>query len=319
VQPNTAAPPVPHGRPARDAWRELDRDTRRALMRSDRPHPDPTTAVIALGYARTRLATSAFVRTLMLLPVLFAWAAVLIAISLAAGLTEHLFVALFLGLLPVALLHVVWRRRRMLVWHRMESVHAAALWVTERAAPFPVGTAAPGTELLVRYDRAALWRIFGIVAAVALLCTAVTATLDPLLGLVVGGVFGVLTLVAVVRTLTQKPRGRAFVALRADGLELSAPDVRVPWNAFTEIRISRLRGSWLTGGRKRHYVVTFVAADAEAVISRLRPSWARRARTSLKAYGGPLSVADLALDRTAEEMAASASALGGLPVRRFGP
>ncbi|MFB4315782.1 hypothetical protein [Actinomadura sp. 21ATH] len=42
------------------------------------------------------------------------------------------------------------------------------------------------------------------------------------------------------------------------------------------------------------------------------------ARACQQAHGGPLAIGDLGLDHSAEEIAASAAALGGLPVRRSG-
>jgi hypothetical protein len=47
--------PNPEGTTARRAWRKLDEDTRRqvyALARQGKPHPDPTVAGIAYGWAR---------------------------------------------------------------------------------------------------------------------------------------------------------------------------------------------------------------------------------------------------------------------------
>lgn len=313
-----AAPPVPHGRAALDAWRELDRGVRRELMRGDRPHPDPTTAVIAVGYARTMLGRSRLRQTLPLLPVLLAWAVGLGLAVAAAAPKGHSPLLFFAGALPAGVLMTWWSRRRRLALHRLESLHAAALWVTERSDPLPAAPFAAGEapELAVRAVRRAVWRAYAITAGLFTLCTAGAASLDPLLGLVVGCLLAFL-LVSLIAAGLRQTNGRPFVHLRADGLAFRSAGLLLPWTAFTEIRIMPFRNpTWATGGRKPK-VVVFVAADPHGLITSMRPSTARRARASLKAYGGPMAVADQALDRTAEEMAAAAAALSGLPVRRF--
>ncbi|MFC5750506.1 hypothetical protein [Actinomadura rugatobispora] len=324
MQPTTAAPPVPTGRAALDAWRELDRGLRRDLLRGDRAHPDPTTAVIAVGYARAMLGVPYWRRAWPVLVAVVVWAvAVVIVTEIAApgvsfGWGSPAGPAAAVPAVAAVLLAMLRLRRRSLAWHRLESLHAAALWVTEQPAPY-AGT--PGAqEMAVRYDRAVLRRQYFLLVAIAAFAVAAASAWNPAVGLGIAAIFGVLVTLTVVLTMRSTRPHLPALHLRADGFEVPALEARVAWSELGEIRVVPYRApAGGLGAKGRNRVVVFVAADAGTLIARLRPRAARRARTCMKAYGGPLAFADVALERSAEEIAAAASALSGLPVRRFGP
>ncbi|WP_344587818.1 hypothetical protein [Actinomadura vinacea] len=324
MQPTTAAPPVPSGRSALDAWRELDRGTRGALMRGDRA-PDPTTAVIAVGYARAELGRPYWRRAWPALAVAAGWAVAVVIVTMSVapdvsfGWGSRANLAAAGPVAPAVLLYILWLRRRSLAWHRMESLHAAALWVTEHSAPSPA-VAPSAAETTVRYDLSVLRRQYVLLVTILVLGVAFISAWDPVVGLGVAAFSGGLVTLSVVLTMRWGKPHLPALHVRADGIELPASETRVAWHEFTEIRVAPFRAFGLAGKKGRaSQVVVFVAADPEALISRLKPRPAKRARTSLRAYGGPVSVADLALDRPAAEIAAAASALSGLPLRRFGP
>ncbi|XVQ13784.1 hypothetical protein ACQP1W_14960 [Spirillospora sp. CA-255316] len=340
MQPTTAAPPVPAGRAARDAWRELDRGLRRELLRGDRPHPDPTTAVIAVGYARAMLGVPYWRRAWPALVAIVVWAVAVVIVTEAVapgvsfGWGSPANLAAAVPAVVAVLLCMLVLRRRSLAWHRLESLHASALWVTEHAAPpapasyggvpgtpgTPGGARAAGQEMPVRYDRAVLRRQYFLLVGIAAVAVAAASAWNPAVGLGVAVIFGLLVTVSVVLTMRWSKPHLPALHLRADGFEVPSLDARVAWSEVAEIRVAPYRApAGGLGARGRNRVVVFVAADAGAVIARLRPRAARRARTCLKAYGGPLAFADVALERSAEEIATAASALSGLPVRRFGP
>jgi hypothetical protein len=281
--------------------------------------------MIAVGYARA-MQGSPLQQGLLHVPRMFVG---MIFLAIVADIVDLEAGEIFLILL-LWTVGMLWQSNRIDSWDQMKRVHAAALWVTERADPPPPAQAVPegsAPELAVRNDAATLWLLFEVRIGWCVIATFVLmGLLEPLPGLIVGMVLFVLLACAVVVTLVRHPQVRAEVRLRADGLEFKAGDLMLPWSAFTEIRIVPTRGKRAyTGARIQlrcaqdwHRTVVFVAADPEALISALPPSSARNARASLEESGGPFSVADRGLDRTAEEIAAAASALSGLPVRRFG-
>ncbi|MEW2358863.1 hypothetical protein [Spirillospora sp. NPDC029432] len=328
MQPTTPAPPVPAGAAALDAWRELPRDVRRGLMRGGRPHPDPAVAVVAVGYARAMLARPYPRHLLWPIVLLLLWAvgaAVVLAIAapgLSSGGTASMLVA---APVPVPLVaYIYWLRGRFLAWHRLESVHAAALWVSERRDP-PPPPAAPASneEVAVRYDLSALRRQSVLCLGVVALAAAVLSVAwGPVPGLTVAALVLVLFSAALALAVRRSKVALPVLYLRRDGVEVPSLEVRVAWAELTELRVVPFRalgGRPLTGGKGRGQVVVFVPADPEAVIARTGPRWTRRVRRAYQAYGGPLAFADIGMDRPAEEVAAAAAALSGLPVRRFGP
>jgi hypothetical protein len=302
-------------------------------VRGDRPHPDPTTAVIAVGYARAMLGVPYWRRAWPVLVAIVVWAVAVVLVTeivapgVSFGWGSPANLAAAVPAVAAVLLAMLVLRRRSLAWHRLESLHAAALWVTEQPAPAPPPYAGvpgmPGAalqEMAVRYDRAVLRRQYFLLVGIAAFAVVAASAWNPAVGLGVMVVFGLIVTVSVVLTMRWSRPHLPALHLRADGLEVPSLEARVAWGEVAEIRVTPYRapaGGLGAGGRNR--VVVFVAADAQAMIARLRPRAARRARTCLKAYGGPLAFADVALEHSAEEIAAAASALSGLPVRRFGP
>ncbi|WP_285694089.1 hypothetical protein [Actinomadura sp. NBRC 104412] len=199
----------------------------------------------------------------------------------------------------VCLLYRMWLRRRFLASYRMRCVHVSA-------AP----RSGPGEEVAVRVDGYRVRLRHGSVPLALFVCGITLPLGYPALMAAYWVAFGVFIVTALAPSFRAAPR----LYLRADGLELRRPAVGVPWSAFIEIRVAPSHGAWLT--RKGRQAVVFVAADAEELISGLRPFRVRwRARSALKAFGGPLVVEDFELDRSAGEIATAASALSGLPVR----
>jgi hypothetical protein len=213
-------------------------------------------------------------------------------------------------------------RRRNVRLLRMENVNASRLWASEVSPPAP-SAAAPvpahvtgGAPVAVRYSSRRLLKGYGVLFAILLLIQvgwlqaeqrAVTIVLNCLL---------VPILVRLVYRLVRRVRPwEPPVVLDAAGITLPALGVRVAWPEIAEIRVSPVRGGGTRTARRR--VAAFVVNDAEAVVSRFQPFARKAARRSLEAYGTPIAVPDLLLERSAEDIVAAARAFTSAPVRRF--
>jgi hypothetical protein len=334
MQPMAGAPPVPAGAVALDAWRELDRETRRELLRGDRPHPDPSVAVVAVGYARTMLARSVLRQTLpltvALVGAIVTYAVVLATLAANGRLPASQSLTSVLPALlivPFVLVRRFRLRGRIIALHRMESINAAALWNTERAAPLqdrpgpfvPPSGAAAANPAVVRYSRRYVGRSLLVVAAVVIGIEAMVLGFEG--GLVAVLVTTLLVLAVGLTAYNVVTRTRPWLPMMimdAGGIELPSMGVRLSWAEVGELQIHPFRAG-RSGKKGRHHVVAFVLTDHEAFRAQLTGWWAKKTRTPLSVYGTPLVIADLALDHSAEQIAAAAAGFTSAPIRRFGP
>jgi hypothetical protein len=321
MQPIADTPPVPYGRVAVDAWRELDRETRRELLRSDRPHPDPAVAVVAVGYAREVLSRSPLRQVLPFALATGAVFAILFIVIQAVGMFSRaelnlVYTIALIVIVLLALLKRIQLSRWSIAMHRMERLNAARLWSTERTGP----TVAPhdGTTVVVRYRRGARVPAFGVLgvlvaavealvwwSGVAALALAVTGLLAVFLGIVI-----------YLDRFRVRPH-LPMLIMNAAGMEIPAMGARLAWSDLAELQIHPFRARQV--GMRTGHSVAFVLTDPGALTSQLKGWWAKRARTPLKVFGTPLVIADGFLDHTAEQIAATAASFTGAPIRRFGP
>jgi hypothetical protein len=334
MQPMTGAPPVPGGAVARDAWRELDRRTRRELLRGGRPHPDPAIAVVAVGYARTMLARSTMRQRL---PLTAAIACLVVTLTVVLALldsTDTVIISAGAGkvlpaVLMVACVLAVRLRlhNRIVALHRMEAVNAARLWSTERPAPVPgrpvppppISGAGPSHHVVIRYSRRFLVRSIAImVAFVAIIETAVVWAEGGFLALFVTALLAVAVGLTVYNIVARTRPWLPMIVMDRAGMELPSMGARLAWPQITELRIHPFRAG-RSGRKGRRHAVAFVLADPDAFRAQLAGWRAKKTRTPLSVYGTPLVIADLALDRSAEEIARAAATFTTAPIRRFGP
>jgi hypothetical protein len=299
------------------AWRELDRRTRRDLLRRTGPHPDPVVACVAVGYARTmlggRVRSRRLLRSLVFVPVFIVCA----AIGATVAGPDRPMVAAALPIVIVVPM-IVWlvagqvRFRLRLI--RMENANAPTLLAGEAPAPPPAPAPAPGTPLSVAYEPRAVLRQYGRTACLTVAIAVILPfTIDWLAApaLALFAVAWALMGYQLVRWVL--PR-RPVLVMDGDGVTFGT-GLSVPWDAITEIRVHPLRA----GNRPRHRVIAFVCADPRIPLERMSGIKRSNARRALTYYGSPLVVADRALDRTAEEIVAAATALHPVPVHRFAP
>lgn len=322
MEPARWSPPIPSGSAALTAWRELDRRTRRELLRATGPHPDPVVACVAVGYARTMLESrSRFVVRRMARALLIVVVAV-IALALALALPNGSAVAGFVPVV-VVLAGTVWlsvggiRFRLRLI--RMENANAPALLAGE--TPMPVPQAASGTPLSVAYDRGVVLRQYAVQLAMLLAVAALGWLLQQQVlrsawPLLVAAAFLAVWLVLVVYYLFRWVlSGRTVLVVDRGGLRF-ASGLDVPWAGITEIRIHPFRGT--NRPTPRFFVIAFVSADPRATIARMRGLRRWNASRALEYYGSPIVLPCRGLNRTIEEIVAAATSFHPIPVRRFG-
>lgn len=355
MQPLAGTPPVPSGAVARDAWRELDRETRRELLRSDRPHPDPAVAVIAVGYARSMLARSGLRRSLLVyLPIIVGGVALDLTLAFATNVSSTTTTMLMIVIvMPTVVARRLLLRRRVIALHRMESVNAAALWSTERPAPVaqrpvpaPAGSAGPwggraepqgvieppviepaggagrpqpSGPVVIRYSRRFLVRTFATLAAFVVLVETVSIwVMDSLPAMVIGALLLLAVGLTIYSTFVRARPQLPMMIMNAAGFELPSMGVRLAWSNVAEVRIHPYRKGGV-GKTGRHHCVALALTDPTVLGVQLSEWWAKKTRTALSVYGTPLAIADLALDHSAEQIATAAAAFANVPIRRFGP
>lgn len=314
------SPPIPSGAAALSAWRELDRRTRRDLLRETRPHPDPIVACVAVGYARTMLGERwgrrqlrrSFVLVLADITGIIGGAVVTAALH-RPGVASAVAISVIAS---VSLWFAVSATRFRLRLIRMENANAPTLLAGEAPAPPPQPSPAQGSPLTVAFDRRAVLRqhasAFGI--------TAVGAVVLPfLLGWFAApflGVCAVLWPLMVYQLIRWVLPRRPVLVLDGGGVRLGT-GAGVPWAAVTEIRVLPLRAR--NRPNPRHHVIAFVCADPRVPLENLRGLRRRNARRALTYYGSPFVVASRGLDHTVEQIVAAAAALHPVPVRHFAP
>lgn len=316
------SPPIPSGAAALTAWRELDRRTRRELLRATGPHPDPVVACVAVGYARTMLESrSRFVVRRMARALLIVGVAVVVgafALALPNGSALAAFVPVVVVLAGTLWLSVGGIRFRLRLI-RMENANAPALLAGE--TPMPVPPPAAGTPLSVAYDRGVVLRQYGVQLAAMLALAALVwllqqRVLSAAWLVLIPAAFLAFWLVLVAYYLFRWVLpGRTVLVVDRGGLRF-ASGLRVPWSGITEIRIHPFRGT--NRPTPRFFVIAFVSADPRATIARLRGLRRWNANRALEYYGSPVVLPCRGLNHTIEEIVAAATSFHPVPVRRFG-
>ena len=312
-----------------DAWKQLDRRTRRALLRSAAAHPDPSVAAVAVGYARTNLGGRWWLRSLRAVwfaPVAFG-VATLLVVSDSVQRWPQLSALVSASCAVAFVWDVVRLTRLRLALIRMENANAPSLLAGEaatsanaRAEPAGVGVGVGvGESLTVRYSGKTLGRWYAGAAVPWVAAVAVSLIAEePALYVPAITVAILLTLVlaylAILAIVGLRP-GRGAAVLDREGISSPFLDVRVGWQEVAEVRVLPQR----TTARKKthHRVVAFVLGDPEPVLERMGRGKAKGARLDLRYFGSPLSLADHMLDHSVEEIAAAVQNLTSVPVRRF--
>jgi hypothetical protein len=312
------SPPIPSGAAARSAWRELDRRTRRELLRGTGPYPDPVAACVAVGYARTMLGGRSHY---LLRSFLVAGAALVLAMvagAVAVGVHQpHMAVlVMFVIIMPVVVGSTIVRTRTRLRLIRMENANTPALLASEMYPPSPSPAPPAGEPVRIAYDRGAIARTYARTLAVSAAATtalliAWTWYFVPLVAL-----FGLVWVLLGYQWLRWVLPRRPVLVLDGTGVNIRNT-LSAPWAAVTEIRVHPLRGTNRPNPANR--VVVFVCADPEVPLARLTGLRRKGARRALTYYGSPLAVAGRALDHTVEEIVAAATAFRPVPVRHFAP
>ncbi|MBC6458877.1 hypothetical protein [Actinomadura sp. HBU206391] len=319
------SPPIPSGAVAVDAWKRLDRRTRRDLLRSAAAHPDPSVAAVAVGYARTNLGGRWWLRSLR--SVWFApvtcGVATLLVVSGSVRRWPQLSALVFASCAVAFLWDVVRVTRLRLALIRMENANAPSLLAGEtvtstigRADPVQAGV---GESLIVGYDGKTLVRWYAGVAVPWVAAVAVSlvgkrpilyvpAIVAAILLTLVSAYFVILAVMGI------RP-GRRAAVLDREGISSPFFDVHVDWREVVEVRVLPQRAS--VRAKTRHRVVAFVLADPEGVLERIGGVKAKGARLDHRYYGSPLAMADQILDHSADEIAAAVQNLTPVPVRRF--
>jgi hypothetical protein len=303
------------------AWRQLDRRTRRDLLNSRTPHPDPWVAAVAAAYASASLGRAAFLRRAFL-PALWATLILLTAIIAAAVVEVTSGSKVGFTILPVlsvgAIAVYVWRLMRLqIALTRMETLNSQSLPV---AAPPPMSSGTPrtGEPLIVRYDFKAFRGSWALTAALVIgLPALAVATGRPFIYIpmiVAMGAVAVFAIVSTARVVTR--RKTPVLVLDSTGLSLPHHDFTVPWPQIATVRVLPLpRG---TGRRGTHRVVVFVPVDNQRILQSAPPKFANSMRRTVGFYGSPIVVMDKGLSAGAGEIVHAAAVLGGVQADRTG-
>ncbi|MGP3955506.1 hypothetical protein ACTWPT_05870 [Nonomuraea sp. 3N208] len=290
----------------RAAWRRLDKQVRRELLRATQRHPDPQVAAVAAAYARSMLGLSGYFRRLVL-PALLLVLLLLVALTasviatFAASVEDSRFQLVALVLWVAGVIWFVQRDlRRLKALMRMEYANSPAVSVTPPAS----GPAAP---LVVRYDMKQVrrdWALAGLfpgALVVVALVVGPPAVSIPLLALaVIGGI-------VLLSVRLDKP----VLVLAESGVSLPRHGFTVPWPQISAIRLMPLpRG---TGRSGSHRIVGFVLADEKHTLRTAPPRLAKQMRRSKSYFGNPLVIADKSLTSDAAAIVQAARALADVP------
>jgi hypothetical protein len=303
------------------SWRQLDKGTRRELLRGKTAHPDPQVAAVAVGYARTMLGFSGKLRrallTLLWLPfllIVMVVAAVIVTVVTSADEgAAVIIVAVVLWLLAMGCSFFTLLRRQFRLM-RMENLNSRHLGSAARPA-ISEGTPA-GERLDVRYDFRALLRSWTLTGAILIGAPALAVvTGEPFIYVPMIVVMSVMAVVVIVPALRVLPRrDKPVLTLDSGGVSLPQSDFTLPWHQIATVRVLPMPHG--AGRRGRHRVVTFVPDDVEQVIQSAPPKLAKSMRRATAFYGSPLVVIDKGLTSSADEITRAAESFGCLKVHQ---
>ncbi|WP_280356678.1 hypothetical protein [Nocardia otitidiscaviarum] len=279
-------------------WRDLDRATRKALLRGE-PAADPEVDRVARAYAEKALNRSTVRRFWITFPFGLVLGASLGYGAIATDLPISLW---FLVIAVAGIGYVVIAVRRQLAQVRILNVSNGA--PRESVAPglperLEVGMPTGGVvrTLLPHFGIAAILLVPGLVLSMPVL---IGIALIPM-GLVLAYAGYLLSW-----SLPDHPQ---FV-LDADGVHTPRYGLRVRWDAIRELRLLPLGAS--SGDTRR--VLAFVLHDNRTYLDHI-PRWAAfLASMNTKTYLSPMTTMDGLVDKPIEQIAATAAALSGLPV-----
>jgi hypothetical protein len=89
------------------------------------------------------------------------------------------------------------------------------------------------------------------------------------------------------------------IAIDDDGIRLPLMGVRLPWDGVSSTGLGALPR------RPGTFLLLIIPVDAEATVAQVRPWLRREARRSLAQYGTPISLSDLSLDHSSDDIAAA--------------
>ncbi|MEV0407072.1 hypothetical protein [Actinoallomurus sp. NPDC050550] len=291
--------------------------------------------MIAVGYSRTLLARSYRRRLWPTLILAFCVVAILTVVEVATGgavLQRPLGAVLYLALVILSFTALrSWFRRRFIQLVRMENVNASRLWATETPAPppppfpTPAESSLPGSgpvaaeqPVAFRFSSRKLLRAYGTVGAVLALVELIVWS-EPderVMAALLTCAFLFVIGWSVFQVIRRIRPWEAPVVLDAKGVVFPSLGGGVVWSEVTEIRLSPVRGGGNRAAQRK--VVAFLVNDPEAVVARFPASAQKRLRRSWDVYGTPISVTDLLLENTADDIVTTAARFTSVPVRRFG-
>ena len=116
--------------------------------------------------------------------------------------------------------------------------------------------------------------------------------------------------------------GHPLIELDARGVYHARLGYLLPWSDVTEIRLYPFRAASTSPallGSAPHVMVAFIPADPDAILRAIpgNPFRKWQQRRAFLTYGSPMVIASLTVDHPAEEIIQTATALSGLPLRRY--
>ncbi|WP_194817194.1 hypothetical protein [Nocardia sp. XZ_19_385] len=292
-------------------WRDLDRATRKALLRGE-PAADPETDWAAQVYAEKMLRQGTVRTLLVAAPVCIALGGLLGYASGTANLSSGVTVALqAAGIFLIMLAMVIVSTRRKLALIRILNVSREA----------PKYDIAPGSRerLEVRIPvggvlRFAVPLLFVTIALVMLGLACMVAGMAglgaPLAG--IGVLVGIPVLAYLGNLLAWSLPGHPQFVLDTQGMHTPKNGVRVEWESIREIRVIPLRAN----PNDTRRVIAFLLHDNQVYLRQL-PRWqAMIANMNTRTYLSPMLMTDPLVDKSIDVIAESAAALSGLPVSR---
>lgn len=324
---------------AETAWAALDRRTRREVWRcarAGRVPADGAVASVATRYARAELTRGSRIAGRVWRKMLLMLCAVVVAVAYEFDTSGQRVSVPVIPNLIFAVLFIVaafFTMRTWVSWYQTRLLaRIAENWPSPSAGPAQPAARAgelaaprePGQSLEVRYAPRKNARLLAFMAGLGCFAIVVVLfqvfqshglekTLFTVLLVIIAASFA-FAVGAQIWTLARlNASGRAAVSLDDAGAHINAMDLVVPWQAVSEIGLFPAHGP-----SRPAAVVALFCADPAAVLDGIRLSWQRKrfVETGTRMYGTPFVISSMILDHTAEEIAAAASGLSGLPVRR---
>ncbi|MCM6774179.1 hypothetical protein NDR87_11920 [Nocardia sp. CDC159] len=282
-----------------NTWRDLDRATRKALLRGE-PAANPEIDRIARVHAEKTLK-----RFDLWICVLLVVGGVITGVPLGYfSVKADLSPGAFGSILLIVMLGcaVVCTRRKL----RLVRLLNASQGMPRR--PVPPGEA---ERLEIRTSTWGVLRLMGFYLCVVVLLSVTGAVWSSwwLIGLaVVSGV----PIVAYTGYLLYSSLSGHPLVLDADGVHAPHGRLRLGWESVREIRVFPLRAT----AKDTRQVIAFLFHDNQTYLGQL-PRWeSYLVRCGAKTFLSPMAIMDGLADKPVDQIAATAAALSGIPVTR---